>query len=76
VSVTHDDQRFMLPSQFIFPHRPGILTDPIGMEYSIEAVDPEARNRLVALRFETLAGVYRLLADEAAKAAQITTDVG
>ena len=69
-----EDPRFTLPRQFIFPPHPGILTDPIGMEYTLEAVDAETRNRLVSLRFETLSAVYSLLADEASKAAQISVD--
>ena len=52
-------------------HRPGIITDPIWMEYAIEGVDPATRNQLAAVRLETVAAVYSAIAEGAAKAAKI-----
>jgi hypothetical protein len=52
-------------------HNPGIHTDPIGMEYVIEQVDPALSTQLIATRLQTVAAVYRAIADGAAKAAQI-----
>jgi hypothetical protein len=52
-------------------HRPGIITDPIWMEYAIQQVDPALRNQLAAVRLETVAAVHRTIADAAAKAASI-----
>jgi hypothetical protein len=50
--------------------RPGIITDPIWMEYSIE-VDPTLRNQLSAVRLEAVANVYRAIAEGAANAAKV-----
>jgi len=51
-------------------HRPGIFTDPIWMEYSINRGDPEVTSELSAVRLETVANVLRAIADGAANAAK------
>jgi hypothetical protein len=48
-----------------------IATDPIYMEFVIEQGDPAAKNQLLAVRFQTVAAVFRAMADGAEKAAQI-----
>jgi hypothetical protein len=53
--------------------RPGIITDPIWMEYAIAEVDPSLRSQLSAVRLETVAAVYRSIAEGAANAAQVLT---
>ena len=50
--------------------RPGPVTDPIWMEYTIE-VDPAIRSQLAVARLEMVAAVYRSIADGAANAAKI-----
>jgi hypothetical protein len=53
------------------PHRPGIITDPIWMEYAVEQVDPATRTQLSAIRLQTVANVYRAIAEGAASAAKV-----
>ncbi len=52
-------------------HRPGIQTDPIWMEYALQAVDPAVQSQLSAVRLQTVANVYRAIADGAASAAKV-----
>jgi hypothetical protein len=61
-----------------WPPGPGPKTDPIGMDYILEDLDPRFRTKLVAVRMEAvsavyrnIAEVYRSIADGAAKAAEI-----
>ena len=56
--------------------RPPAICDPIGMEFAIEHGDPATRNQLIAVKLETLAAVYRTMADGAAKAAKIIGSSG
>ena len=51
--------------------RPGIQTDPIWMEYAIARVDPGLRAQLSAVRLETVANVYRAIAEGASSAAKV-----
>ena len=71
MSPIPEDESFVLPRNFICPPRPGPITDAVGMEFRLLEQDPALRSRLIVLRYETMAAVYRLLADEAAKAAEI-----
>jgi hypothetical protein len=48
-----------------------LATDPIGMEFLVEAVDPAIRNQLMALRFQTIAKMYNVMAEGASQAAKI-----
>jgi hypothetical protein len=52
-------------------YAPWIHWDPVGMEYALEDADASQRSQLVVLRLETVAQIYRLLAESAAQAAQI-----
>jgi hypothetical protein len=56
---------------WILRHRPGIVTDPIWMEYAIEQVDPEVRSKLSAVRLQAVANVYRAIAEGAENAAKV-----
>jgi hypothetical protein len=56
-----------LPPGFRF--RPHIFTDPIWMEFMLEAVEAESRTELAAIRLETVANVYSAIAEGARKAA-------
>ena len=49
-----------------------IATDP-AVQYAIEQGDPANRNQLIAVTLETTAAAYRVLAEGAAKAAQIVS---
>ena len=60
-----------LPVQWRWPHRPGIVTDSIDMEYLLQAVEQSVRTQVIAARLQTLAAVHRTLAEGAEKAAQI-----
>ena len=48
-----------------------LATDPIGMEFLIESIDPAIRNQVAAVRLEMVANVYRSISEGAAKAAKI-----
>jgi hypothetical protein len=48
-----------------------LATDPIGMEFWLEVVDPELRSQFVTNYLETVAAVHSALAEGAAKAARI-----
>jgi hypothetical protein len=72
MSNPEDQIRELAPS-WLLPRRPGLKTDPINMEYVIEQVDPALATPLVATQLETVAAVYRAIADGAAKAAQIVS---
>jgi hypothetical protein len=61
-----EEQNFI--SRILSSHCPA--TDPIGMEFVFEG-DPAIRAQLLAIRLETVANVYRNIADGAAKAAKI-----
>jgi hypothetical protein len=63
-----------LPSAFRW--RPGPITDPIGMEFFLEDLEPNLRTQLIATRLDTVAAVYRNIADGAAKAAKIVSGAG
>jgi hypothetical protein len=56
---------------YLLWRRPGIITDPIWMEYVVEQGDPTTRNQLAAVRLETAAAVHSAIAEGAAKAAKI-----
>ncbi len=51
--------------------RPCLATDPIGMEFLHDLGDPALTKVLVGIRLETLANVYRAIAEGAEKAAKI-----
>ncbi len=53
------------------PHRPGIQTDPIWMEYALQHGDPATQAQLSAVRLQTVANVYHAIADGAANAAKV-----
>jgi hypothetical protein len=59
-----------LSPKWVLPNRPGIHTDPIWMEYALEDIDPGLRNQLSAIRLQTVASVYRAIADGAESAAK------
>lgn len=54
-------------------HRPGVIADPIWMEYAVREleVESETKSQLIATQFEALAAVHTALADGARKASQI-----
>lgn len=52
------------------------IAEPIEIEYALEEVDASQRRQLVVLRLETIAQIYRLLADSATQAAQIHSQGG
>ena len=51
--------------------RPCLATDPIGMEFIHDLGDPALARKLVGLRLQTLANVYKAIADGAAQAAKM-----
>ena len=65
----HEEHIAAMPAQFRFRPRP--QTDPIDMEFILPEVDPILRASLITVRLETVAAVYRGIADGAAKAAAI-----
>jgi hypothetical protein len=56
-------------ANWILRRRPGIITDPIWMEYALQDVDPQVRNQLAAIRLKTVASVYSAIAGGATAAA-------
>jgi hypothetical protein len=65
-----DEERIaQLNSELIF--RPCLATDPIGMEFIRDLGDPALIRQLVGVRLQTLANVYRAIADGAAQAAKM-----
>jgi hypothetical protein len=66
---TPDDIAELAP-KWVLPHRPGIHTDPIWMEYALASIDPGLRNQLSAIRLQTVASVYRAIAEGAESAAK------
>ena len=57
-----------LPPQVRF--RPGPATDPIDMEFILQAVDPATRSELVRIRLETVSKVFGAISEGAAAAAR------
>ncbi len=73
---TPEEKLAEFSSRWLGPHRPGIVTDPIWMEYALESVDPAVRGQLSAVRLQTVANVYRAIADGAASAAKVVGGAG
>ena len=69
--MTSPEERIAEVSPLWLRRLPGIHTDPIWMEYALETVDPVLKTQLMAVRLETVAAVYRTMAEGVAKAAQV-----
>jgi hypothetical protein len=52
--------------------RPGLVTDPIWMEYVLREIEVEAsiKNELATIQFQTLANVHKAFAEGAQSAAE------
>lgn len=69
----NSDSDLELPEAYSYRIGPRIpiIADPVGMEFLLDDASKPQRDELLALRLDTLSAVYRLLAEEAAQAAQV-----